>query len=277
LEDVSNLLLSLRARIPALEQRIDGLAEHITSAELAVERTATYMAEWEGVTARPAGWSPSESGAATEQQAGDGRPIPLRELNAQIALLKGEVDESRQSLGQLNRLFDQDLEGARLDGKALEEAALGAQNAERQLGELMTHVSAEVDAVQLKIEQVLAGFVQRAEQALRQSREVLEQAEPLVSQGAPGPRGQRQVGRSREENLVALVTRTTAMRTALDQARAHLLGRWEEADQGGGEDYAELVADLDRYAEVVEGRVRELLDAVDVVVAQTELQLPSDP
>ena len=280
-DEVGKTLSTLRERVPDLGQGINGLAEHIAATEQAFERTASQMAGLAGRTARPAGWSPGDPRATPDP--GGERSVPLGELSTQIAQLKGEVDRSRQSIEQLHGLLDHSLERAKLDGMALETAVREARSAERQLGELMTHVTAAVEtthhAMQVKIEQVLVGLAEQADRALQQSEDTLHQAEAEASHkvGQAGEQALAEVERSGEEQLAALAIGAGAMRAELDEARAGLLARWEHADQDVNERQTELMADLDRYAEVLEARVQEFLEAVEVIVAQIEPQPPAAP
>jgi hypothetical protein len=133
--------------------------------------------------------------------------------------------------------------------------------------------------MQVKIEQVLAGLAERADLAMQQSEATLHQAEAEATRkvGRAGEQALADVERSREEQLAALTDGAGAMRAELDEARSGLLTRWEHADQDVTQRQAELMADLDRYAKVLEKRVQEFLETVEVIVAQIEPRPPGAP
>src|SRR5690606_15395414 len=78
-----------------------------------------------------------------------------------------------------------------------------------------------------------------------------------------------QLGAARAAQLAELETWAAAARAELDRTQAALIADWRAMDEAVAERHAKALADLDQYAATLEVRVKELLEALDVIVART--------
>jgi hypothetical protein len=215
-------------------------------------------------------------------------------VSESIRLLRARADELAQGLDEA------DLELAPLESRLpeLHDEVRRMSTGVQQIGTDFAQVHVELDAVKAKGPELaawLAGQKDELERALRtgrgalgeidaqvgefesevgRSRELLQQLNRAQSEShreveAAGRKALDDLAQARETQLGLLAARISATQRELEQTRAGLAVSWQRMDQTMAERQSRVLARLDSYASTIEARVKEFLNALDVIVART--------
>jgi hypothetical protein len=196
-------------------------------------------------------------------------------MDFEIATLKGALNESRGQLRSFQETVEGDLTRAKQQGGDLEQALGEVRAAERRAAELLTRFEASAGAaqgdLQGRIEAILAELDETAERALVRSAEVARRAEAEEARlAAVVGQAVEALSTAREQQVAALSQWAAAARSGLAQTQAGLLAGWQDMDRAVAGRHSEVLGSLDRYAQAIEGRVQELLEALDVILVRSD-------
>jgi Skp family chaperone for outer membrane proteins len=204
----------------------------------------------------------------------ESRRQAVDQLDFEIATLKGNLNESRSDLQTFQGTLERDIARTRQQDEALEQAIEEARATERQAAELVSQIDARAASaqseLQKRIDTVLSNLAEAADLAVRRSEDLTKRGEAEATRRlrAAGEQAVESVLEAREQHLAELSQVAMATRTELDRTRAGLVGGWRGMDKAVAERHARVLADLDRHAATLEGRVQQLLEALNVIVAR---------
>ncbi|MGH6904876.1 MAG: hypothetical protein ACREIR_19295, partial [Geminicoccaceae bacterium] len=196
----------------------------------------------------------------------------MDEVGFEIASLKGTLNESRGELLTFQETIQGDLARAKQRGGELEQALDRARATEVQATELVARIAESTqDGLQRQVDAILSDLAATADLAILRSEDAMKGAqaegirrlETAVEQAIAG------LTKAREQRLAELDQWTAATQSGLAQTEAGLAAGWRGMNQAVAERLSSVLAELDRYAATLEGRVQELLDALDTIVVRS--------
>jgi hypothetical protein len=174
-----------------------------------------------------------------------------------------------------NDRLEQDLSQAKQLGDALTQALDRVRATELRATALVTQVDARIEATQSelqeRIDDALSDLAEAADLALLRGEDVVKRAESEAARRleAASEQAIAALTDAQRERLAELSRWATTTRTELSETRAGLIAGWRGMDEAVAERQSRVLADLDQYAATLEGRVQELLDALDLIVARS--------
>jgi chromosome segregation ATPase len=266
LVQVADSLSVLARRLPELDRGATRLAERLEASTAGFERVeqqvATIQAQAPELALRLEG---QRQALAQELEA---RRKTMSELAAEIGTLRGALDESRGQLATLEGWLEQSLaqvEPASGEAQRTRGQAQGAQQAIGGEGGAMPQ------AMQQKIDAVLAELAKTAGQAAQRSENSVKQAEAAARRRLETVADQAvdDLSKKHQAQVAELTTWASATRDELGQTRARLVAGWHGMDEAVAKRQSAVLSELDRYAATLEVRVQELLKALEVIAARS--------
>jgi chromosome segregation ATPase len=272
LDQVDVSVAALAERLPDLDSGMSRLAERLEASEADFGRVASQVETIEVKAPEIALWLEGQrQGLARTLES---RRQAVDQLDFEIATLKGNLNESRGDLQTFQGTLERDIARTRQQDEALEQAIEEARATELQAAELVSQIDARAASaqseLQKRIDTVLSDLAEAADLAVRRSEDLTKRGEAEATRRlrAAGEQAVESVLEAREQHLAELSQVAIATRTELDRTRAGLVGGWRGMDEAVAERHARVLADLDRHAATLEGRVQQLLEALNVIVAR---------
>jgi chromosome segregation ATPase len=271
LDGVGQGLSRLQERLPKLVDQVEGVAASVQRLRAETDRSAA------AISAVSAGTP--ELVASLEQQKSrlghdlDQHKTELDALTSKIKDVESLVDRSRARLDGFNRSLDQGLTQAKRDGAALQSTVQDLHATGLQAAQLVADAEAKAEArqqeLQKKIDQILSQAAEKADLAAARSQDAARRAEGDVTRKLQGESQQAvdDLSKAREAQLAELSKRVGAIQAELDQSRTGLLASWQTMDQAVANRQRQVLTDLDGYAQIIQGRIQDLIKALDVKVA----------
>lgn len=274
LDQVSADLAAAEQRVPELDQGFAALDER-----LAQERAR--LAETTGRVEALQAAVPELSKRVDAERAGlehvlDDKRRALAELEAQMAALKAEFDLSGERLGAFGASIEQQLQQSRGDALTLQRTVEDLRADSETVADLIGNAETELERAraqtQDRIEAMLAELAEKADLTVMRGDDVLErgQAQATRRVEAASLEAVEALDRLRGEEIAGLAEQIAAARTELEETRAGLIASWQRMDRFVTERHNQLLLELDRRSQTIEARVQELLDALNVMVAESD-------
>lgn len=273
LDQAEEGLATLAARLPELASGMDRLAAQLQTTAADFERAAGQVETIKAQVPEIALWLEGQRQGVAQKLALQQQTVD--ELDVEIATLSGVLDQSRGELSSFRGTLEQDLTRAKQQGDALERALADMRATERQATELLsqfeTNVQTTQSELQGRIDAILSDVAAAADLAVRRSDDVTKRAEAEAAGRLQAATEQAIAGltEARQQHLAELSRWAAATQTELAETRAGLSATWRGMDDAVAERQSRVLARLDEYAATLEGRVRELLEALDVIVARS--------
>jgi chromosome segregation ATPase len=272
LDQIERRLARSTRRLPGLDGGVSQLAEQIEATGADFERVARQVEKIKAQAPEIALWLEGQRNGLAQTL--EGQRQSVKELDVEIATLKGVLNESRGQLQGFQNDLEQDVAQAREQDQALAQALGQMRATQLKAAELASQIEARAASAQSKlearVETILSDLAAAAERAVAHSEELTSRAGADATRRLDAASEQAIAGllAAGERYLAELSQAAIATRTELDQTRAGLVAGWRGMDEAVAERHAEVLADLERHAGTLEGRVQELLDALDVIVAR---------
>ncbi len=270
----ARIFQDLEQRLPKLGDQVQSVAADVQRQRADFDRTAAAIEAAKGGAPELVAWLAQQKGALGQDL--DRRKAELDALATEVQDLGATVDQSRARLKGFNQSLDQDLEQARRDGAALETTVQTLRATGQQASQLMADADAKVEAahraMQQKIDQILSEVAEKADLAVLRSQDVTHRAEGEVTRQLQTESQQAldDLAKARATQLAALGQRVSATQVELERTRAGLIASWQGLDQAVAERQSQVLTGLDGYAQTIQARVQDLLDALDVKVAGSD-------
>jgi chromosome segregation ATPase len=266
LVQLADSLSVLARRLPELDRGANRLAERLQASTAGFDRVERQVATIQAQAPELALRLEDQRQALAQEL--EARRKTMAELAAGIGTLRGALDDSRGQLATLEGWLEQSLaqvEPASGDAKRTEGQAQGGQQA------IGVEGSAMPQAIQQKIDVVLAELAKTAGQAAQRSEASVKQAEAAVRQRLETAADQAvdDLTRKHQAQLAELTTWAATTRDELGQTRARLVAGWHGMDEAVAKRQSAVLSQLDQYAATLEVRVQELLKALDVIAARS--------
>ncbi len=271
LDDISQDLSVLEARLPKLGDQVQSVAAEVEQRRADFDQTAAAVDAVKGGAPELIAWLAQQKGTLGQDL--DQRKAELEALTTEVRNLEGTALQSRARLQGFNQSLDQDLQQAKQDQAALQSAVQDLRASGQQVTQLMAGADAKVEAshqaMQKKIDQILSEVAEKADLAVLRSQDVIHRAEGEVTHQLQTESQQAldDLAKAREAQLAELAKRVSATQTELEQTRAGLVASWQGMDQAVAKRQSQVLAGLDGYAQTIQARVQDLLKALDVKVA----------
>jgi predicted nucleic acid-binding Zn-ribbon protein len=271
LDNLSHDLSALEKRLPKLAGQVESVAGNVQRLRAGFDQAAAAIDAVKAGAPELAAWLAQQKGALGQDL--DRRKAELDALTTEVKDLEGAVGQSRARLQGFNQSLDQDLERAKQDGAALENAVQDLRATGHQVAQLLAGADAKVEAahreMQKKIDQILSEVADKADLAVLRSQDVTHRAEGEITRKlqTEGQQALDDLAKAREARLAELAKRASATQVELEQTRAGLVAGWQSLDQAVAERQNQVLTGLDGYAQTIQARVQDLLNALDVKVA----------
>jgi hypothetical protein len=273
LDEAAESLSSLTLRLPDLGTDVDRLAAQLATTEADFERIAGQVQTIKAEAPEIALWLEGQRQGLAQTL--DTQRQSVDEVGFEIASLKGTLNESRGELLTFQETIQRDLARAKQQGSELEQALDQVRATELQATEVAARITAAAestqDELQRQIDAILSDLAATADLAILRSEDAMKgaQAEGARRLEAAAEQAIAGLTAAREQRLAALDQWTAATQSGLAQTEAGLVAGWRGMNQAVAERHSSVLADLDRYAATLEGRVQELLDALEVIVVRS--------
>ena len=269
LDQVDGSLSVLAQRLPDLDGGVNRLAERLEATTTGFKRVESQVATIQAQAPEIALWLEGQRQALAQDL--EARRQSMGDLGAEIARLKDALDGSRSQLAASDGSLEQDVQRAG-QGDGLEHALERARAAERQRVELQRRSGTTQQAVQEQIDAVLAQLAAKADLAVVRSEDALKRAEAEAARRLEMVTEQAidDLSEAHGAQLAELSRWAAATRAELEQTRAGLIAGWRGMDAAVAERQLETLGQLDQYAATLEVRVREFLEALDVIAARSD-------
>jgi DNA repair exonuclease SbcCD ATPase subunit len=273
LDQIDRSLAALTGRLPELDSGMDRLAERVATTATGFERVAGQVETIKAQAPEIALWLEGQRQGLAQNL--ENQRQTMEELDFEIATLRGVLNESRGGLVSFNDRLEQDLSQAKQQGDALTQALDRVRATELRATALVTQVDARIEATQSelqeRIDDALSDLAEAADLALLRGEDVVKRAESEAARRleAASEQAVAALTDAQRERLAELSRWATTTRTELSETRAGLIAGWRGMDEAVAERQSRVLADLDQYAATLEGRVQELLDALDLIVARS--------
>ena len=273
LDQIEQSLAALTRRLPALDAGMERLAERVETTATGFERVAGQVETIKAQAPEIALWLEGQRQGLAQSMESQRQSID--EIDFEIATLMGVLNESRGGLLSFNDRLEQDLSRAREQGDALAQTLDQMRATELRANALVTEVDAKIDATQSelqdRIDAALSDLAKAADLALLRSEDVVKRAEGEAARRleAASEQAIAALSEAQRERLAELSRWATTTRTELAETRAGLIAGWRGMDEAVAERQSRVLAELDHYAATLEGRVQELLAALDLIVARS--------
>jgi chromosome segregation ATPase len=273
LDQIEQSLAALTRRVPELDASMERLAERVETTATGFERVASQVETIKAQAPEIALWLEGQRQGLAQSLESQLRTMD--EIDLEIATLRGVLDESRGGLVSFEERLEQDLSRARQQSDALAQALDQMRATELRANALVTEVDAKIDAtqgeLQERIDAPLSDLAEAADLALLRSEDVVKrvQGEAARRLVAASEQAIAALTEAQRERLAELSRLATATGAELAETRAGLIASWRGMDEVVAERQSRVLADLDRYAATLEGRVQELLAALDLIVARS--------
>jgi chromosome segregation ATPase len=273
LDGTAQSLASLARRLPEVGSDIERLAGQVAATDADFEEVAGQVQTIKAQAPEIALWLEGQRQGLV--QTVETHRQSMDEADFEIATLKGALNESRGQLQSFQETIEGDLAQAKQQGGDLEQALEDVRATELRAAELLTRIEARAEAaqgdLQGRIEAILAELAEAADLAVLRSQEVTRRAEAEgVRLEAVAEQAIEGLSTAREQRLAELSQWAAATRSGLAQTHAGLVAGWQGMDQAVAERHSDVLANLDRYAATLEGRVQELLDALEVILVRSD-------
>ena len=273
LDELGLELGAVGARLPALDGQVEAIA---AGAQQVAGELAGVSAEIGALKSAPPELTASLARQRDELERGlQGRRDGLSAITARVQALEDEVAQSQQLLTTFNRALDQGLQQAKSDGDALkgavEEMRANGLEAAALLDGVKAKAASAHQEMQARIDGMLSQLAEQADLAVLRGQDVIGRAESEVARriDAESEATLAALAEAREAQLAVLAEQVAATQAELEQTRAGLIDSWQRMDQTVAERQQQALAGLEAYAQTIETRVEELLQALDVMVART--------
>ncbi len=273
LDQVGAGLAALEQRLPAVSGQFERLASELQQTQAKIDSTAKQIDALQSAGPALSKWLDGQR-EGLEQEL-ETRRAALRTISSEMTGLKGEVDQSRGRLVELNQSLDQGLQQAKLDGEALNKAVHDLRATGQQMDELMAGAQAKVEATHQemakKIDQMLSELAEKADLAASRGQDAIERARAEISRKAEAESRQtlEVLVRARDERLARLTKLSADTQAEIERTGAGLVAGWQRMDQTVAARQGVVLSQLDGYASTIEAQVRQLLDALNVSLART--------
>lgn len=274
LDEVSGDLAALEQRLPGVSQSFAALDERLEEGQTELAETVDRVRALQSTVPDLLKWVDTES-AGFESAFDDKRQV-LAALDGQLADLSGGLGASGERLAAFDRTVEQQLEQAKDDRARLDRMMEELHAGSDAVATLVAGAEAELEAARVqtqdRIDAMLTEVAEKADLAVMRADDVLKrgQAEAMRRVEAASLEATRAFDRLRAEEIAGLTEQIAATRTELEQTRAGLVASWQRMDRFVAERHNQLLSELDRYAQTMEARVQQLLEALNVMVAQGE-------
>ncbi len=274
LHETGSDLAAVQQRLPETRQSLAALEQGLDEGRTSLARTVEGLGTLQSAVPDLSEQVDAER-AGLETAIGDKRQV-LASLEEQLTGLRGELEASGERLGAFSRTVEQQLQQAQSDGLVLKRRVDDLHASSEAVATLILSAEAELEAAraqtQKRIDAMLTEMAEKADLAVMRGDEFLDRAQAQATRRveAAGLEATRTLDRLRAEEIAGLAEQIAATRTELEQTRAGLAASWQRMDRFVAERHDQLLSELDRYAETMEGRVQQLLEALDVRVAPTE-------
>ncbi|MGH6900410.1 MAG: hypothetical protein ACREJ5_28325 [Geminicoccaceae bacterium] len=273
LDEAAQSLTSVTLRLPDLSDHMDRMATQLETTEADFERAAGQVQTIKAQAPEIALWLEGQrQGLVQTLQA---QRQTMDEVDFEIATLKGTLNESRGELRTFQETIATDLAGAKQQGAELEQALDSVRATELRATDLVAEISAKVESTQSdlrgRIDALVSDLAKTADRAILRSEDVMKGAQAAGSRRLEAAAEQAIAGltKAREQRLAQLTQWAAATQSELAETEASLVAGWRGMEKTVAERHSDVLGDLDQYAATLEGRVQELLDALDVILVRS--------
>jgi hypothetical protein len=270
LDEATESLSSLTLRLPDLGSDVDRLAAQLETTEADFEHVSAQVETIKAQAPEIALWLEGQRQGLAQTL--DGQRQSIDEVGFEIASLKGTLNESRGELLTFQETIQGDLARAKQRGGELEQALDRVRATEVRATELVAGIAESTqDGLQSQIDAILSDLAATADLAILRGEDAMKAAQAEGARRLEAAAEQAIAGltEAREQRLAALDQWTAATQSGLAQTEAGLIAGWRGMNQAVAERHSSVLAELDRYAATLEGRVQELLDALDTIVVRS--------
>jgi chromosome segregation ATPase len=273
LDEAAESLSALTLRVPDLGSDVDRLAAQLKTTEADFERITGQVQTIEAQAPELALWLEGQRQGLAQTL--DAQRQSMDEVGFEIASLKGALNESRGELLTFQETIQGDLTRAKQQEGELEQALDQVRASELQATEVVAQITARAESTQSElqgqIDAILSDLAETADLAILRSEDAMKaaQAEGTRRLEAAAEQAIASLTEAREQRLAELGQWAAAAQSGLAQTEAGLVAGWRGMSQAVAERHSSVLAELDRYAATLEGRVKELLDALDVIVVRS--------
>jgi chromosome segregation ATPase len=273
LDEAAESLSALTLRVPDLGSDVDRLAAQLKTTEADFERITGQVQTIEAQAPELALWLEGQRQGLAQTL--DAQRQSMDEVGFEIASLKGALNESRGELLTFQETIQADLTRAKQQEGELTQALDHVRASELQATEVVAQITARAESTQSElqgqIDAILSDLAETADLAILRSEDAMKaaQAEGTRRLEAAAEQAIASLTEAREQRLAELGQWAAAAQSGLAQTEAGLVAGWRGMSQAVAERHSSVLAELDRYAATLEGRVKELLDALDVIVVRS--------
>jgi hypothetical protein len=266
-------LESARLRLPGLRSDMDRLAGEVGTTQVDFERVADQVETIKAQAPEIALWLEGQRQGLAQTL--DDQRQSVDGIGFEIAALHGALDESRGGLQNFRETIEAGLARARQQSAELEQALGEVRATGTQAADLVAAIKGSAEAAQgearRRIDAILADLAGAADLAAGRGEEIMKrtEAEGARRLEAAAEQALARLAEAREQRLAELSRWAAATQGELAQTQAGVVAGWRGMDEAVAARQSDVLGDFDRYAAILESRVQELLDALDVILVRS--------
>jgi chromosome segregation ATPase len=266
-------LQSVTHRLPGLRSDMDRLKGQVGTTRVDFERVAEQVETIKAQAPEIALWLEGQRQGLAQTLESQRRSVD--EVDVEIAALHGALDESRGELVNFGETIEAGLARARQQSAELEQAIAEVHATGTQATDLVAALHGSAEATQgearRRIDAILADLAAAADLAARRAEEIMKRTETEGARRleAAAEQALASLIEAREQRLAELSRWAAATEGGLAQTQAGVVAGWRGMDEAVAARQSDVLGNLDRYAAILESRVQELLDALDVILVRS--------
>lgn len=274
LDQVSIDLAALEQRLPELDRSFAAIDASLEEGRSKLAETVDQVVELQSTVPELLKWVDTER--AGFERAFEAKRELMAAVDERITGLESTLEASDERLRAFDATVEQQLRQVE-DERGRLEQAVGDLNASSELiATLVEGAEAELELARAKtqnqIEGMLTEVADEADLAVMRGADVLDPANAQAVRRieSAGDQATQTLKGLRAEEIAQLTHQIAATRAEVEQTSTELVASRQRMDEFVAERHNQLLADLERYARSMEARVQELLEALNVSVAQSD-------